>query len=439
MPFNPSCSISKTDFFYLELNQKTIKRPSFAIQNKAMINPSAIGWIDKFFLKQKSFLPSKETNLDTFYTKVRETGFIYGHIVSFDTPFEINTKGWLQNEIPKVALLNTLFGVYQLTTNDSNPEQFVAKTVAFYDEMNPQGFNLFRKVLPDSSASLNLEKIIDSRVQTNVDIISKNFSHIVTNALLFIDVLAFNKYLTHGKIPEKYLKKLEEAIASIVSLALKTKSNKSKYDDLLIKLFESSVRYSKFSKVNVLSQNFGIDELKLDYFTHLLEKQYLIDMAGMALWSDGIIEKNEAYFLYKLAELMEVSDNFVTDSISKTNEFISKYQKEIPYFNYSNPVKHFYDQTTQTVVTLITRNKNRLVKEIVESKELMLLLAYSTRRDLDAKEKKKVRKQLLDICKTIPSLAIFLLPGGSLLLPIFIKFIPTLLPSSFNENLENDD
>lgn len=404
-----------------------------------MINPSAIGWIDKFFLKQKTSLLPTETHSDSFYNNVRETGFIYGHIVSFDTPFQIDTRGWLQNEISKVALLNTLFGVYKLTTNDSSPELFIAKTLEFYNEMNPQGFNLLRKVLSNSSASLNLEKIIDSRVQTNVDIVSKNFSHIVTNALLFIDVLAFNQYLTHGKKPVKYLKKLEETIVSIVSQALKTKTNKSKYDDLLIKLFESSVRYSNFSKADIRSQNFGIDELKLDYFTNILEKQYLVDMAGMALWSDGIIEKNEAYFLYRLAELMEVSDVFVTQSIHNTNEFITQYKSKIPYFNYSNPVKHFYDQTTQTVLKLISRNKKRLVKEILESRELMVLLAYSTRRDLDEKEKKKVKKQLLDICKTIPSLAIFLLPGGSLLLPIFIKFIPTLLPSSFNENLENDD
>jgi len=80
-----------------------------------------------------------------------------------------------------------------------------------------------------------------------------------------------------------------------------------------------------------------------------------------------------------------------------------------------------------------------LIKEIVQSKELMLLLAHSTHRDLNEKEKKKVKKQLLDVCKTIPSLTIFLLPGGSLLLPLLIKFIPTLLPSAFNENLENDD
>jgi hypothetical protein len=332
-----------------------------------MINPSTNGWIDKYFLKQNADLLPVENNDMHFYDSVRASGFIYGHIVSFNTPFAISTRGWLQNEVSKVALLTTLYGIYQLTTTENNPENFILKAGAFYNEMNPQRFNWFKIVLPDSSPAINLEKIIDSRVQTNVDIISKNFSHIVTNALLFVDVLAFRQYLIHGAIPDKYLKKLEEAIVSIVSLALKIKSNKSKYDDLVIKLFESSVRYSKFSKVDVQSQGFGMDELKLDYFTYDLEKQYLIDMAGMALWSDGIIEKNEAYFLYKLAELIDVSDDFVTVSIFNTNEFITKYKKEIPYFNYSNPVKHFYDQTTQTVVKLISRNKNRLVKEILES------------------------------------------------------------------------
>ena len=404
-----------------------------------MINPSANGWIDKFFSKQKTFLFSDKENLNTFYKKVRETGFIYGHIVSFDTADPIDTESWVGNEVSKVALLNTLFGIYVLSTDECKTENFIAEALTFYNEMNPEGFNLFKKVLPESSPSLNLEKIIDSRVQTNIDIISKNFSHILTNALLFIDILAFRQYLIHGAIPEKYLKKIEEAIINIVSLALKTKSTKSKYDDLLIKLFESSVRYTKFSKVNIQSRNFGMEELELNYFTNELEKNYLIDMAGMTLWSDGIIEKNEAYFLHKLAELITVPDDFVTESIAKTNEFITNYRDEIPYFNYSNPVKHFYDQTTQTVMKLITRNKNRLVKEIFQSKELMLLLAISTRRDLDEKEKKKVKKQLLDICKTVPSLTIFLLPGGSLLLPILIKFIPRLLPSAFNENLEENE
>ena len=399
-----------------------------------MINASASGWIDKFFSDQKSITIPVIESADNFYSNTRNTGFIYGYIVSLDTQNAIDTVGWTEDEISKVALLNSLFEVYKINTKDSHPDNFILKVVAFYNEIHPQGFNLLKKILPNNSTSIDLEKIIDGRIQTNIDIINKQFSHVLTNALLFIDVLAFNYYLTHETIPEKYIKKIEETIIGIVSLALKIKSNKTNYDDLLIKLLEASVRFSTFSNISIKN----LEELKLDYFTLDLEKYYLIDLAGMALWSDEKIEKNEAFFLYHLAEIMSVSDQFVDDSILKTNEFITKYKLEIPYFQYSNPVKHFFDHTTQNVEVLLSRNKNRLFKEISESKELMLLLAKSTRRDLDEKEKKKVKKQLLDICKTIPSLTIFLLPGGSLLLPILIKFIPKLLPSSFNENLEEE-
>ena len=141
--------------------------------------------------------------------------------------------------------------------------------------------------------------------------------------------------------------------------------------------------------------------------------------------------------MYQLGNNLNIDDTFVTNSIDFINGFIAIYKKEIPYFNYSNPVKHFYDQTSESVLILISRNKKRLLKEISQSKELMQLLAKSTHKDLDKDEKKKIKKQLLDVCKTIPSLTIFLLPGGSLLLPLLIKFVPTLLPSSFNENTED--
>jgi len=397
-----------------------------------MINPSAHGWIDKFLHGQKSLRESLVSDAETFYLGIRTTGFIYGHIVSFYPVKSVDPQGWLKDEISKVALLNSLYGIFKLIFPEKNTDEFVKTAVSFYNEMNPHGFNLFKKIMPSSSPALNLEKIIDDRVQTNDNIISKNFSHIVTNALLFVDVLAFQHYLSEGRIPEKYLKKIEETIVSIVTLALKTKANKSQHDDLLIRLFEASVRYSKFSKVNI--QN--LDNLQLDYYTNILEKQYLVDMAGLALWSDGKVEIDEANFLHTLGNIMAVADAFVEESIAETDVFITKYKKEIPYFNYSNPVKHFYDQTTQLVLTLINRNKKRLVKEISQSKELMVLLAHSTQRDLDKAEKRKVKKQLLDIFKTIPSLTIFLIPGGSLLLPIMVKFIPQMLPSAFNENLD---
>ena len=300
-----------------------------------MINASAAGWIDKFFSEQKSVTDPVIESADVYYSNTRKTGFIYGYIINLDTPCAIDTVGWTEDEISKVALLNSLYGVYRINTKDLNPENFILKTVSFYNELHPQGFNLLKKILPTNSNSTNLEKIIDERIKTNIDIINKQFSHVLTNALLFIDVLAFNYYLIHGSIPEKYIKKIEETIISIVSLALKIKSNKTYYDDLLIKLLEASVRYIKFSKISI--QN--LEDLKLDSFTLDLEKFYLIDLAGMALWSDEKIEKNEAFFLYHLAEILSVSEDFIEKSITNTNEFISNYKEEIPYFKYSNTVK----------------------------------------------------------------------------------------------------
>jgi hypothetical protein len=302
----------------------------------------------------------------------------------------------------------------------------------FYDSLHSNGFSFLKKILPNESKSNKLEKIINERVQTNENIFIKNFSHLVTNALLFIDVLAFQNYLIHGELSKNYIQKTEETIVGLITLALNAKSTKTNYDDLLIKLFETSVRYTKFSNKKVES----LHTLNLDTLQSSLEKYYLMDLASMAIWNDRIMDAKESYFLYELGDLLQIDHFYIIESLTKLDSFIIINKKDIPFFNYSNPIKHFYDQTTQSVVTLITRNKKRLQKELSESKELLILLALSTQRELDAQEKKKVKKQLLDVCKTIPSLTIFLLPGGSLLLPILIKFIPKILPSSFNENLE---
>lgn len=294
-----------------------------------MINPSNFGWIDKFFSEQKfTEQLANETPL-SYYSKIRSTGFIYGHIIGFETPTPINAKGWFKTEISKVALLNTLFGMYAITEKSIDSKDFVAKAVHFYQQMNPEGFNLFKLILPKNSNSLTLENIINERVQTNDSLINKSFSHLVTNALLFIDVLAFRSYLIHGEIPEKYLKKIEETVMSLVAIALKTKTVKSIHDDLLIKLFEASIRYSKFSKATVET----IETLQFDYFSSELEHYYFIDMAGMALWSDGIVENEEAYFLYSLAKIINVSEDFSAISIKDTDAFITEHRKKIPYFN----------------------------------------------------------------------------------------------------------
>lgn len=398
-----------------------------------MINPSINGWIEKFFIENESNFINYSNNYNVFYSDIRKSGFIYGHVVSINLQSKIDLKGLSHDEITKIALLNSMFSIYRIVKQNNHKEDFVEQINLFYKKIQHENFNFLNKLLPSGSSYSILESNINDRIQTNNNIVSKNFSHIITNALLFLDVLAFHHYLIKGDLTPKYLKEFELNCIKIVSLAFSIKKVKSKYDELLVKLFENSLRYTKFKSID----NLNLEIIPLDKYTFEIEKLYLLDLAQMALWSDENLEIDETLFLNELSNKLSISEKNLLESTLTVNNFIKDYKNEIPFFNYSNPVKHFYDQTNNTVSKLITRNKKRLTKEIVESKELMVLLAQSTTRELNSEEKKKVKKQLLDICKSVPSLTIFLLPGGGILLPILIKYIPQLLPSAFNENLDD--
>ena len=126
-----------------------------------MINASASGWIDKFFSDQKSITNPVIESANVFYSNTRKTGFIYGYIVSLDTKNAIDTVGWTEDEISKVALLNSLSEVYKINTKDSYPDNFIFKAIAFYNEIHPQGFNLLKKILPNKSNYILGRKVTD--------------------------------------------------------------------------------------------------------------------------------------------------------------------------------------------------------------------------------------------------------------------------------------
>jgi hypothetical protein len=92
-------------------------------------------------------------------------------------------------------------------------------------------------------------------------------------------------------------------------------------------------------------------------------------------------------------------------------------------------------QAVEEIKVLLHKNKMRLRQELFQSKEAIYLIKKSINSELSAIEKQKIKVQLLDICKSIPALAVFLLPGGALLLPLLIKLIPDILPSSFRDDI----
>jgi hypothetical protein len=83
---------------------------------------------------------------------------------------------------------------------------------------------------------------------------------------------------------------------------------------------------------------------------------------------------------------------------------------------------------------VLSRNKDKIALELKESRQLIALIRKSAKEDLNPEEKERMKEQLKDLAKAVPALTIFMLPGGSILMPLLLKALPELVPSAFRDN-----
>lgn len=386
------------------------------------MNPSASGWIKKLLSQVSKNDTILKYTEKSFYYALRNCGFIYGSNLNV-IENTLDKKDYTKEELCKINLC--LAFLYTHKNSDSKID-FIDSIIGFYTDIDELKISFFQELLGGQKSSEQLEKIIHKRIQIDDNILTKNFNYFIINALLYIDVLSYKAYLKNESISIDYIKKLEASITSISLSVLNSKKTKTEYDESLIKLFESSVRYQDNSDIDY--------DTAITFITTPNEAYYILDLACMSSWGDKIIDDHEHAHLLKIGKDLNLKDSRVELSIETVNNFYTKNKDNIALLSSKNIIQSFYNNSTKMVTKLISRNSKRLYQELKDSKELMILLSQSTIRDLDDDEQKKVQEQLLDIFKSVPSLAIFILPGGALLLPLVIKFIPKLLPSAFDEN-----
>jgi len=404
------------------------------------MNPSASGWILKFFNQfEKHQLIDRYLDDNSFYNHLKSTGFIYGVSLAALPDQPISKLKITKDEFTKINLFHTLLYTYFNKYKDSNITEAINNINAFYSILEKGKTGFFKKLSLSQSPDSNLEYVLAARLNETNSEIEKKSTTVLTYAMLYVDILTYRYYLNNSNVNSDDLKRfseeLESSLINCSFLALKSKKNKNKDDKQIIELYDTSTDYL-------------IEEDHLKYIhsiksqTYLskydrLEKRFILDICCLAVWDDRKLDESEAQFLKQLIQVLKFSEIDLSESIRSLKYFSKKNETKIKLFEYSSPITQLYKQSSATVKLLILRNKNRLIKELNESGELLVLLSQSTMRDLNADEKSKVKEQLLDICKSVPSLTIFLVPGGSLLLPLLVKYIPSLLPSAFQENKIN--
>jgi len=393
------------------------------------MNPSAQDWIKKFLNTYKQEVSAlQSTPKEVFYNQLKATGFLYGNANSLMVTHDIDLA-LSHAESTKVNLFHALLYTGVINNPLASPQEIISTIVLYYKALNKAKTGLLQAITFSNSETSNLETILSKRLQEINTVNKTNAVSLLTYALLYTDVLAFEYWMSKGVDSKKFMKNLELQTMLCCFKSLNAKQEKTEYDTMLISLFEATTQYKNSQQsleTAISSENFN------GFSTQA--RTYIFDVSALALWGHNTPEYMEDSYLKLLASNLELDNNIVQKSIDDIQSFSLKFEGKLSLFEYATPIKQFYNQSTSTVKRLIVRNKDRLQKELQESGELLKLLGISTYRELTKDEKTKVKNQLLDICKTIPSLTIFLLPGGAILLPLLVKFIPKLLPSAFDEN-----
>lgn len=412
-----------------------------------MISPGSKGWIAKYLQLVDSGeisleLPShpgiqKEAFLHHYLTR---TGIVYGHPNELLFANSLDRKKWTSDETLAVLLFEALLFVYlqHNCKKEFNEDDFLKSIELFYKKHRVQSLGAFLGYLFKESKAEKLERILHKRCDVQRHLSStKSWLSYFNNAFIYLDILLFDDFLKHNSKNTLDYQQLALLSLAIITLSAYSdgsveESEKALFETFLLSadLDQEERELAKLRFKNGTSLNELDAELKGGWNV----KRFLLDISALTVFCNHESADEERTFLDELGDWLLLGDSDVEQAIILAQHFVLENQNSISYLKDASSVENMMNSVSKRWIKILGRNKDKLAVELKQSKELVSLIRKSAGTELTKEEKEKVKTQFMDIAKSMPALAIFLLPGGALLLPIVLKVIPNLVPSAFREN-----
>lgn len=411
-----------------------------------MLQPGAKNWIYKYFSLIESgevdLLPwTESTDLskaEFLHSVFFDTGIIFGYPIDFLFCKNEISESWTNDEKLSLLLLESLILVYISERETLSKEEFIDALLVFYQQFKPKhSLNILKFFFKDSE-SIKLERIIKSRIHVKRSMTNQLWVSYFSNSLVYLDIMAFRLFLLNEK-------QLEESEGAFINGALQVVATMAVADEVLTPLEQQIIAtYIEASSLTdaeiaefyqkLKNREFVLADITIPKDAADLYKLYLLDIAVMAVHSDLSVVNEEMVELRALCNYLKLPEEKLEHSIMIINRFIMNNNDKIVFLQDKSSYEQLYSNFSKRWIKILGRNKDKLIDELKESKELISLVNKSFTEELTAEEKEKVKTQFKDIIKSVPALAIFMLPGGMILLPIILKIIPDLIPSAFKKN-----
>jgi hypothetical protein len=417
-----------------------------------MISPGSKGWVLKYFnliekhkisidcekiIAQNSTLKNKAYKHLLF----SKTGIIFGYPSESIFAQDLNQEKWTSDE--KLSFLLFECHLYIFISNGGKLDDidaFLLSILDFYENHSVISFSKIFTFFLKESPSEKLEKLLSKRAEIRKNLIDNSFwVNYLSNTFVYLDVILYDEFLKTNKslFLSNYENYAENALYTII-LAAQADGKIEIKEKHLFDVFLASAKIHDKKKDEIselIHADIPLSIIKKSSLKNELFKRFLLDISVLTIFASHDEHPSEELdFLNEFVKHLNLKEENLLETLGVVESFLLKHNQQIPFLSDSNAVEKVYKNFSKRWIKILGRNKDKLANELRQSKELVSLIKKSTTKELTKEEKEKVKSQFMEIAKSMPALAIFILPGGALLLPIVLKIIPDLIPSAFRDN-----
>jgi hypothetical protein len=283
-----------------------------------------------------------------------------------------------------------------------------------------------------------LESILSGRLNVKYKVTdSKYWVNYLSNAFIYLDVILYREFLRKKEETLSQYSELADNALVALSMAAYSDNKITDTEKAMFKMFLDSSNLNQKQK-NHAKERF-VKGAKLDDFTEVVHqnwlfRRFLLDISALTIFVNQKLVPEEYEVFQRLYEFLDIPKKEVNYALAMIENFVLQHSDREELLSSASSYEKLYGNLTNRWVKILGRNKEKLAKELKESKDLVFLISKSTKEELTKEEKEMVKTQFLDLAKSVPALAIFMLPGGAIILPIILKILPDLIPSAFRDN-----
>ena len=412
-----------------------------------MLNPSKSGWIKKYL----SLVENNEIELSapagfTTWTqevvqqKLAASGIIFGVFGHFIFLKNQGEKKWTNHEKLMVLYFESMLLIHLSNNNKMHhPEDFLNKLEHFLNLSGSQEIEKLWSINRWLKVPKNIEKTIAERTQIPLSFNDKIWVSYLQNSLCYLDIVLFDDYVKNPESKDFVslrITKVKLTLCTIIH-ALQADTYLDESESNMLNLFLSSADLNPEDReefLRLLSEGVPISVFKEAKNMSILFRKYLFELAIFSMLSDTEFSSRERKVLNEISNELNLNTREINDSYDIVEGFTVEHEEVVTKLKSQGNYERIFNRLSSKWSKLLLRNKDKLITEIKESNELVALVKKSMQEPLNDEEKAKVKSQFFDIVKSVPALAIFILPGGAFLLPFVLKILPDLVPSAFRDN-----